>query len=197
MVNRFDVTRVNFTVPLREHFSLPFIFLQFLLAGQFLAMKTERDQAPSWTKWSLLAAIYCCSLLFTIFWQFSQFVLLIQVFVLFCLATVGLIDKDRVCQIFCTFLVTMLTVWYLQYYQAMILSSLVLSFLPVFCLSLQSQSQLSLGLKNHILVTALRLSIAFFIAICLNVILKVITRIVSPQSEIVIRILTGLDESNC
>ena len=70
MVNRFDVTRVNFTVPLREHFSLPFIFLQFLLAGQFLAMKTEKDnKPPSWTRWSLLAAIYCCSLLFTIFWQ--------------------------------------------------------------------------------------------------------------------------------
>merc|ERR1719266_3231672 len=55
MVNRFDVTRVNFTVPLREHFSLPFIFLQFLLAGQFLAMKTEKDKPPSWTRWSLLA----------------------------------------------------------------------------------------------------------------------------------------------
>ena len=194
MVNRFDVTRVNFTVPLREHFSLPFIFLQFLLAGQFLAMKTNKP--PGWTRWSLLAAIYCSSLLFTIFWQFSQFVLLIEVFVLFCLATVGLIDKDRVCQIFCTFLVTMLTVWYLQYYQTMIISSLVLSFLPVFCLSLQSQSHLSLGLRNNILLTALRLSVAFFIAICLNVILKVITVIFS-QSEIVILISTGLDGSNC
>ena len=196
MVNRFDVTRVNFTVPLREHFSLPFIFLQFLLAGQFLAMKTERDQAPSWTKWSLLAAIYCCSLLFTIFWQFSQFVLLIEVFVLFCLATVGLIDKDRVCEIFCTFLLTMLSVWYLQYYQAMIISSLVLSFLPVFSLSLASQGPLSPGLRNNILLTALRLIVAFFVAICLNVILKVIGVSFSP-AEIVIRILTGLDESNC
>ena len=194
MVNRFDVTRVNFTVPLREHFSLPFIFIQFLLAGQFLALKT--DQAAGWKRLVLLASIYCSSLLFTIFWQFSQFVLLIEVFVLFCLATVGLIDKDRVCQIFCTFLVTMLTVWYLQYYQAMIISSLVLSFLPVFCLSLASQGPLSPGLRNNILLTALRLIVAFFVAICLNVILKVIGVSFSP-AEIVIRILTGLDESNC
>ena len=148
MVNRFDVTRVNFTVPLREHFSLPFIFIQFLLAGQFLALKT--DQAAGWKRLILLASIYCSSLLFTIFWQFSQFVLLIEVFVLFCLATVGLIDKDRVCEIFCTFLLTMLSVWYLQYYQAMIISSLVLSFLPVFCLSLASQGPLSPGLRNNI-----------------------------------------------
>ena len=195
MVNRFDVTRVNFTVPLREHFSLPFIFIQFLLAGQYLAMKTNTPS--SWKKWILLASIYCSSLLFTISWQFSQFVLLIEVFVLFCLATVGLLDKDRVCEMFSTFLVTMLTVWYLQYYQAMILCSLVLSFLPVFCLSLQSQSPHSQGLRNNILLTALRLIIAFFVAICLNVILKVITVIFSPQSEIVIRILAGLDESNC
>ena len=194
MVNRFDVTRVNFTVPLREHFSLPFIFIQFLLAGQFLALKT--DQAAGWKRLILLASIYCSSLLFTIFWQFSQFVLLIEVFVLFCLATVGLIDKDRVCEIFCTFLLTMLSVWYLQYYQAMIISSLVLSFLPVFCLSLASQGPLSPGLRNNILLTALRLIVAFFVAICLNVILKVIGVSFSP-AEIVIRILTGLDESNC
>ena len=194
MVNRFDVTRVNFTVPLREHFSLPFIFIQFLLAGQFLALKT--DQAAGWKRLILLASIYCSSLLFTIFWQFSQFVLLIEVFVLFCLATVGLIDKDRVCEIFCTFLLTMLSVWYLQYYQAMIISSLVLSFLPVFSLSLASQGPLSPGLRNNILLTALRLIVAFFVAICLNVILKVIVVSFSP-AEIVIRILTGLDESNC
>ena len=41
-------------------------------------------------------AIYISSLLFTITWQFAQFVLLIQALVLFCLATVGLLDRDRV-----------------------------------------------------------------------------------------------------
>ena len=122
----------------------------------------------------MLASIYCFSLLFTIFWQFSQFVLLIEVLVLFCLATVGLIDKERVCIIFSTFLLTLLSVWYLQFYQTMIITSLVVSFLPIFCLSLQSQSDLSpRGLRNNILVTALRLLVAIFIALCLNVILKV------------------------
>ena len=169
---RFDVTRVNFTVPLREHFSLPFIFLQFLVVGQFLAQKTTK--MSSWRGRALLASIYCFSLMFTIFWQFSQFVLLIEVLVLFCLATVGLIDKERVCIIFSTFLLTLLSVWYLQFYQTMIITSLVVSFLPIFCLSLQSQSDLSpRGLRNNILVTALRLLVAIFIALCLNVILKV------------------------
>ena len=122
----------------------------------------------------MLASIYCFSLMFTIFWQFSQFVLLIEVLVLFCLATVGLIDKERVCIIFSTFLLTLLSVWYLQFYQTMIITSLVVSFLPIFCLSLQSQSDLSpRGLRNNILVTALRLLVAIFIALCLNVILKV------------------------
>ena len=32
--SRFDVTRVTFTVPLREHFSLPFIFSQVILHFQ-------------------------------------------------------------------------------------------------------------------------------------------------------------------
>ena len=87
---RFDVTRVNFTVPLREHFSLPFIFWQFLAVGHYL------KSLPTHSDTSRLMAIYISSLLFTITWQFAQFVLLIQALVLFCLATVGILDRDRV-----------------------------------------------------------------------------------------------------
>ena len=142
----------------------------------------------------MLASIYCFSLMFTISWQFSQFVLLIEVLVLFCLATVGLIDKERVCMIFSTFLLTLLSVWYLQFYQTMIITSLVVSFLPIFCLSLQSQSDLSpRGLRNNILVTALRLLVALFISLCLNVILKVMIY----REGLLSRHCVGLDESNC
>ena len=89
-INRFDVTRVTFTVPLREHFSLPFIFWQFLIVSQYL--KKTASHSDSYH----LVAVFISSLLFTITWQFAQFVLLIQALVLFCLATVGLLDRDRV-----------------------------------------------------------------------------------------------------
>ena len=90
LISRFDVTRVNFTVPLREHFSLPFMFWQFFAIGQYL--KSERYISATYH----LFLIFIPSLLFTLSWQFAQFVLLIQALVLFCLATVGLLHKDKV-----------------------------------------------------------------------------------------------------
>ena len=90
LISRFDVTRVNFTVPLREHFSLPFMFLQFFAIGQYL--KSERYTSATYH----MVLIFIPSLLFTLSWQFAQFVVLIQALVLFCLATVGLLHKDKV-----------------------------------------------------------------------------------------------------
>ena len=77
------MTRVTFTVPLREHFSLPFIFLHYLLAGRHL-----RAPAPA-----TLLGLYVSGVLFTVSWQFAQFVLLIQALVLFVLGTVGLLGE--------------------------------------------------------------------------------------------------------
>ena len=128
---RFDVTRVNFTVPLREHFSLPFIFWQFLSVGHYL------KSVPLHSETSHLMAVFISSLIFTLTWQFAQFVLLIQALVLFCLATVGLLDRDRVCRLLAVHLCVMVSVWYLQFYQAMVITSLVVSLVPTAILSLQ------------------------------------------------------------
>eukprot|EP00092_Neocalanus_flemingeri_P010313 GFUD01011110.1.p1 GENE.GFUD01011110.1~~GFUD01011110.1.p1 ORF type:complete len:1009 (-),score=246.24 GFUD01011110.1:254-3280(-) len=167
-INRFDVTRVNFTVPLREHFSLPFIFWQFLTVGHYL------KSASSHSDTSHLVAVYISSLIFTLTWQFAQFVLLIQALVLFCLATVGLLDRDRVCRLLAVSLCVMVSVWYLQFYQAMVITSLIVSLVPTTILSLQSQADnLPRGVTKNIGLSAARIVIAVFITVCLNTILKV------------------------
>lgn len=167
-INRFDVTRVNFTVPLREHFSLPFIFWQFLAVGHYL------KSLPTHSDTSRLMAIYISSLLFTITWQFAQFVLLIQALVLFCLATVGLLDRDRVCRLLAVDLCVIVSVWYLQFYQPMVITSLIVSLVPTAILSLQSQSDnLPAGVAKNIGLSAARIVIAVLITVCLNTILKV------------------------
>jgi len=80
LMNRFDVTRVTHTVPLREHFSLPFIFLQFYTTGQYLREETRFR----------LFRIYLFGLVYSLTWQFAQFVSLLQALTLFGLATLGL-----------------------------------------------------------------------------------------------------------
>jgi len=168
-INRFDITRVNFTVPLREHFSLPFIFCQFLSVGHYLKATSSHNDTLH------LLAIYISSLFFTITWQFAQFVLLLQALSIFCLATVGLLDSDRVCRLLAVHLCVMLSVWYLQWYQAMVITSLVVSLVPTAILSLQSQSDASpVGVLRNIGISVARMAVAVFITVCLNIILKVI-----------------------
>ena len=66
------------------------MFWQFLAIGQY--MKSTRNTSATYH----LVLIFIPSLLFTLSWQFAQFVLLIQALVLFILATVGLLHKDKV-----------------------------------------------------------------------------------------------------
>ena len=86
---RFDFTRVHFTVSLREHFSLPFIFLHFYCVGCYFIPRRAGSQLmrEAW--------IYVSGTIFAVCWQFSQFVLLLQTLVLFVLATVGLLGSNQ------------------------------------------------------------------------------------------------------
>jgi len=168
VINRFDVTRVTFTVPLREHFSLPFIFAQFGSVGQYLKAPPGQDEM-----WHLVK-IYALSFMFTVTWQFAQFTLLLQALVLFGLATVGLLDKDRVCRLLTISLLAMLTVWYLQFYQQMVINSIVVSLIPVAILSLQSQpDKTSPGVLKNLGLAIVRVIVAISLTFGINIIFKV------------------------
>ena len=68
----------------------------------------------------------------------------------------------------------MFIVWYLQLYQTMVITSLVVSLVPVAILSLQSQSdQLPVGIIPNLSISTVRIVTAVVITICLNTIIKV------------------------
>ena len=94
VAHRVEVTRVEFTLCLREHFSLPFIFAQFLVLGMYFDSK--KAVAGSKHEKVYLVAAYVLSFLLAITWQFAQFVLLLQSLVLFALGIVRIVDKDKV-----------------------------------------------------------------------------------------------------
>ena len=72
----------------------------------------------------------------------------------------SILDRDRVCRVLGMVMLVMLTVWYLQFYQVMILTSLVVSLVPVTILSLQSQSDMptASGQVSNLGLSGLRVS---------------------------------------
>jgi len=92
-------------VALREHFSLPFVFAQFIVVGLFLDAKTPQKEVKTDDHFhkelpNLKRILSVLTLAFTFFfaitWQSAQFVVLLQSLVVFALAVIKLVDPNKV-----------------------------------------------------------------------------------------------------
>ena len=70
---------------------------------------------------------------------------------------------------------SMLSVWYLQFYQSMMLSSIVVSFIPVAIVALQSQTdrRSNPSIFRNLFIAILRTVTVFALTLVVNIILKV------------------------
>lgn len=121
--NRMDTTRVEYVIPLRESFSLPFLWLQLVAVSYYLRNQTR----PFATNLSL-AVIAFSTFAFTLFWQFSQFILLLQAFSLFGVWILDIVPSSKIKPILMAHVSSILVVCVLQFTNKMLLGSLVLSF---------------------------------------------------------------------
>ncbi|KAL4613630.1 putative C-mannosyltransferase DPY19L3 [Arapaima gigas] len=124
IINRVDTTRVEFTISLRENWSLPFFALQVASITYYL-----RPQLKPLPQKVALWLVFLSTLWFCLTWQFNQFILLIQALVLFALDCLDLIAPGKVTPLYLIQVSSLLLVWLLQFCNTMILGSLALSFI--------------------------------------------------------------------
>uniref|UniRef100_A0A4W4H278 Dpy-19 like C-mannosyltransferase 3 n=1 Tax=Electrophorus electricus TaxID=8005 RepID=A0A4W4H278_ELEEL len=122
--SRVDTTRVEFTISLRENWSLPFFALQVAAITCYL-----RPPLGSTHQRVLLWLVFVCTLCFCLTWQFNQFILLVQALLIFTLDSLDLLLPEQVMALYLVQLLSLLCVWLLQFCNSMILGSLVLSFI--------------------------------------------------------------------
>ncbi|KAL5009746.1 hypothetical protein ScPMuIL_012051, partial [Solemya velum] len=123
--NRVDTTRVSWVIPLRESFALPFLWIQ--VAAITFYFKPNISVAKE--KMSLLLVVIC-TFIFTLCWQFNQFILLLQAFALFGVWILDIIPPYKVRKLLLTEAASLLVVCAMQFGNKMILGSLVISFIP-------------------------------------------------------------------
>lgn len=117
-----DSTRVFFTVNLRENFALPFFWLQNLFIIKFLKSSENEKTFRS----GLPIAIF--TFIFSLFWQFNQFILLLQNVTL---VLVSFIFNDKylsIINIFIYQLVAFVFLFLFQFFQPMLMESLFVYF---------------------------------------------------------------------
>lgn len=124
ILNRVDTTRVEFTISLRENWSLPFLALQVTAITCYLKPQLTTLQQKVMV-WLMYVTTFC----FCLTWQFNQFILLVQALVIYTLDCGDFITTAQVTTLYLVQVSSLLSVWLLQFCNAMILGSLVLSFI--------------------------------------------------------------------
>ncbi|XP_046934282.1 probable C-mannosyltransferase DPY19L3 isoform X5 [Lynx rufus] len=90
VTNRIDTTRVEFTIPLRENWALPFFAIQIAAITYFL-----RPNLQPLSERLTLLAIFVSTFLFSLTWQFNQFMMLMQALVLFTLDSLDMLPAAK------------------------------------------------------------------------------------------------------
>ncbi|KAL1007129.1 hypothetical protein UPYG_G00082400 [Umbra pygmaea] len=140
ILNRVDTTRVEFTISLRENWSLPFFALQVAAITCYLRLHLGATQ-----KKVVVWLMYLATLMFCLTWQFNQFIVLIQALIIFTLDGLDLISTEQVTCLYLVQVGGLLSVWLLQFCNSMILGSLALSFIVAALFVKHFQRSLKIG----------------------------------------------------
>ncbi|XP_064628354.1 protein C-mannosyl-transferase DPY19L3-like isoform X2 [Lineus longissimus] len=167
--NRFDTTRVEYTIPLRESFALPFLWGQIAALTYYLSAQTTKKK-----KIFSLCVITLCTFFFALTWQFAQFILLLQAMALFGVVMLDIIPMYKVRSVYTIQLFSLLSVCLLQFLNKMIISSLVLSFIPAAYIVFFIKGDVikPCGIVLRILKVLLSIVLVFFFTAVINVSLK-------------------------
>uniref|UniRef100_UPI00398F0BF1 protein C-mannosyl-transferase DPY19L3 n=1 Tax=Pristiophorus japonicus TaxID=55135 RepID=UPI00398F0BF1 len=164
ILNRIDTTRVEFTIPLRENWSLPFFSLQIMAITYYL-----RPQLKPLHPRLLFTLIMASTFLFCITWQFNQFILLIQALALFSLDCFDMVPTSKVTSLYLVHVAALLLVWILQFNNSMLLGSLVLSFILAALIVRHLQRNLKSGTFGlRVLKLLLHLTVVFSLTVLIN-----------------------------
>ena len=120
IANRFDTTRVQGTVPLRESFAIPFFYYQLSLIVAYFDVK----------KSDFNTKITLATFLFSISWQFNQFVLFLQSLAIYACLLLQILPIYKADKVFYAFSLSLTACYVLQFFNPMIPRSIIASFIP-------------------------------------------------------------------
>ncbi|XP_042732952.1 probable C-mannosyltransferase DPY19L3 isoform X1 [Lagopus leucura] len=172
ITNRIDTTRVEFTIPLRENWALPFFAVQIAAITYLFRSHLQ----PAQERLTLLA-VFVATFLFSLTWQFNQFMMLIQALALFILDCFDILPTAKVTWLYIIQISGLLLVCALQFFNSMILGSLLISFNASILIARTIQKNLKKGsllnrlgklILHALLVSSLTLLVNRFIKKILN-----------------------------
>uniref|UniRef100_A0A8D2M115 Dpy-19-like 3 n=1 Tax=Zonotrichia albicollis TaxID=44394 RepID=A0A8D2M115_ZONAL len=176
ITNRVDTTRVEFTIPLRENWALPFFAVQIAAITYLLRAHLQ----PAQERLTLMV-VFIATFLFSLTWQFNQFMMLIQALALFILDSLDMIPTAKVTWLYIIQISGLLLVCVLQFFNSMILGSLLISFNVSVLIARTIQKNLK---KGGLLNRLGKLILHVVLVLCLTLLInKFIKKILNLESD--------------
>ncbi|XP_054025946.1 probable C-mannosyltransferase DPY19L3 isoform X2 [Dryobates pubescens] len=176
ITNRIDTTRVEFTIPLRENWALPFFAVQIAAITYLLRAHLQPVQEKL-----TLVAVFMATFLFSLTWQFNQFMMLIQALALFILDCFDMLPTAKVTWLYIIQISGLLLVCVLQFFNSMILGSLLISFNTSVLIARTIQKNLKRGsLLNRLGKLILHVLLVLCLTLTIN---KFIKKILNLESD--------------
>ncbi|XP_021396545.1 protein C-mannosyl-transferase DPY19L3 isoform X3 [Lonchura striata] len=176
ITNRVDTTRVEFTIPLRENWALPFFAVQIAAITYLFRNHLQ----PAQQRLTLMA-VFIATFLFSLTWQFNQFMMLIQALALFILDCLDMLPTAKVTWLYIIQISGLLLVCVLQFFNSMILGSLLISFNVSVLIARTIQKNLK---KGGLLNRFGKLILHVLLVLCLTLLInKFIKKILNLESD--------------
>ncbi|XP_035749507.1 probable C-mannosyltransferase DPY19L3 isoform X4 [Egretta garzetta] len=176
ITNRIDTTRVEFTIPLRENWALPFFAVQIAAITYLLRPHLQPVQERL-----TLMTVFIATFLFSLTWQFNQFMMLIQALALFILDYFDMLPTAKVMWLYIIQISGLLLVCVLQFFNSMILGSLLISFNASVLIARTMQKNLK---KGGLLNRLGKLILHVLLVLCLTLLMnKFIKKILNLESD--------------
>ncbi|XP_071515265.1 protein C-mannosyl-transferase DPY19L3-like [Panulirus ornatus] len=170
IVHRIDTTRVNYTVPLRESFAIPLLFLQLFLLCTFI-------KSYKWQRIKMMA-IFLLTVTILLSWQFGPFILLCQLFCFVFLARLPLLSGAKVSMLVLVSGLSLVVSSIIQANPPLVISSPALSMVvPAFILSTMPSPNKSLRARIRITIAAAELSLMLLATVFINGSIKIFVNI--------------------
>uniref|UniRef100_A0A4W3GVH2 Dpy-19 like 4 n=1 Tax=Callorhinchus milii TaxID=7868 RepID=A0A4W3GVH2_CALMI len=124
IINRTDTTRVEYAIPLRENWALPYFALEVAALTSYL--KININSTMEMFSYLLMSA---STFAFIMMWEISHYVLFVQAISLFLVDCLDLVQTRKVTDVYRMYLVCLGLGYFLQFRNSALLASPLLSFL--------------------------------------------------------------------
>ncbi|XP_062044219.1 probable C-mannosyltransferase DPY19L4 isoform X4 [Lepus europaeus] len=174
IINRVDTTRIEYSIPLRENWALPYFACQVAALTGYLKSNLN-TYAERFCYLLMSASTYT----FVMMWEYSHYLLFLQAVSLFLLDVFSLEQSDKVHEVYKIYIFSLFLGYLLQFENPALLVSPLLSLVTALMLT----KCLQLNMKKGTFIAKIMKVINFYLVCALTVTLNVLMKMFVPHKE--------------